>query len=95
MKEGRKAQLILLVILACTFLPTLATVPFAQQDSTIVIREVFVKTSIAYLWLSPIMHIITLILLVSLYRYGSKISRIASAFFGFLFCSWHLAITSP
>jgi len=97
MKEGRKAQLIFLVILACTFLPTLATVPFAQQDSTLVIKEVFMKTSIAYLWLSPIIHIITLILLVSLYRYDSKVGRIASAFFGSLFLfvafSNHIAVT--
>jgi hypothetical protein len=97
MKESRKVLLILLALLACTFFPTLATVPFAQQDSTLVIREVFMKTSVAYLWLSPIMHVITLILLVSLYRYGSKVGRIASAFFGSLFLfmafSNHIAVT--
>ena len=97
MKESRKLLLILLVTLACTFLPTLATVPFAQQDSMLVIREVFVKTSVAYLWLSPIMHIITLILLVSLCRYGSRVGRIAGAFFGslFLFMAFgnHIAVT--
>jgi len=97
MKEGRKILFILLVILTCTFLPTLATVPFAQQDSTLVIREVLMKTSIAYLWLSPIIHVLTLILLVSLYRYGSRVGRITSAFFGslLLFMAFgnHIAVT--
>ena len=97
MKESRKVLLILLVILACTFLSTLATVPFAQQESTLVIREVFMKTSIAYLWLSPIIHVLALILLASLYRYGSRVGRIASAFFGSLFLfmalSNHIAVT--
>jgi len=55
------------------------------------------KTSIAYLWLSPIIHVLVLILLASLYRYGSRIGRIASAFFGSLFffmaLSNHIAVT--
>jgi len=97
MKESRKTLLILLVLLACTFLPTLATVPFAQQDSTLVLKEVLMKTSIAYLWLSPIIHVIVLVLLIALYRYGSKVSRITSAFFGILFLfmafSNHIAVT--
>lgn len=97
MKEARKTLLILLVLLVCTFLPTLATVPFAQQDSTLIIKEVFMQTSIAYLWLSPAIHVITILLIVALYRYGSRIGRVADALFGifFLFFAFgnHIAVT--
>jgi len=97
MKESRKTLLVLLVLLVCTFLPTFAAVPFAQQDSALVIRDVFMRTSVAYLWLSPIVHVVTVALIVALFRYGPKISRVADAFFGTLFLffafSNHIAVT--
>jgi hypothetical protein len=97
MREVRKTLLILILLSACTFLPTLSEVPFAQQDSTLVIREVFTQTSVAYLWLSPAVHVITIILIVALYRYGSRIDRVADAFFGILFLFFafgnHIAVT--
>jgi hypothetical protein len=97
MNENRKTLLILIALLVCTFLPTFAAVPFAQQDSALVIREVFVQTSVAYLWLSPTIHVITVVLLVGLYRYGSRIGRFADAFFGILFLFFafanHIAVT--
>jgi hypothetical protein len=97
MREARKTLLILLVLLVCTFLPTLAAVPFAQQDSTLVIRDVFMQTSISYLWLSPAIHVITILLIVALYRYGSRIGRVADVFFGILFLFFafgnHIAVT--
>lgn len=97
MNENRKTLLILIALLVCTFLPTFAAVPFAQQDSALVIKEVFVQTSVAYLWLSPIIHVITVVLLVGLYRYGSRIGRVADAFFGILFLFFafanHIAVT--
>jgi hypothetical protein len=97
MKEARKTLLILVVLSVCTFLPTLSEVPFAQQDSTLVIREVFTQTSVAYLWLSPTIHVVTIMLVVALYRYGSRIGRAADAFFGILFLFFafgnHIAVT--
>jgi len=97
MDEGRKTLLILVVPLVCTFLPTFARVPFAQQDSALVIREVFEQTSVAYLWLSPIIHVVFAVLLVGLYRYGSSVGRVADAFFGSLFLFFafgnHVAVT--
>ena len=97
MNESRKTLLILVVLLVCTFLPTIATLPFAQQDSALVIREVFEQTSVAYLWLSPIIHVIIVVLLVGLYRYGSSIGRVANALFGILFLFFafgnHIAVT--
>jgi len=97
MKESRKTLLVLIALLFCVFLPTLATVPFAQEESTLVIRDVFMQTSIAYLWLSPIIHVITVVLLVALYLYGSRIGRVADAFFGILFLFFafgnHIAVT--
>jgi hypothetical protein len=97
MKEVRKTLLILPLLLVCTFLPTLAAVPFGQQDSALVIRDVFMQTSVAYLWLSPTIHVITILLIVALYRYGSRVGRVADAFFRILFLFFafgnHVAVT--
>lgn len=97
MKESRKTLLVLIVLLSCIFLPPLAAVPFAQEESTLVIRDVFIQTSTAYLWLSPAIHVITILLIVALYRYGSRVGRIADAFFGMLFLFFafgnHIAVT--
>jgi hypothetical protein len=97
MKERNKTLLILVVLLICSFLPVFAASPFPQQDSSLVIKEVLMKTSIAYLWLSPIVHIVTVALLVALYLYGSKAGRIVDAFFAILFLfiafSNHIAVT--
>jgi len=96
-KERTKTLLILVVLLICSFLPVFAASPFSQQDSSLVIKEVLMKTSVAYLWLSPIVHIITVALLVALYLYGSKTGRVADGFFAILFLfiafSNHIAVT--
>jgi hypothetical protein len=97
MKERTKTLVILGVLLICSFLPVLATSPFSQQDSSLVIKEVLMKTSVAYLWLSPIVHVFTVVLLVALYFYGSRVGRVADGFFAILFLfiafSNHIAVT--
>jgi hypothetical protein len=96
-KERNKTLLILFALLMCSFLPVLTASPFPQQDSALVIKEVLMKTSVAYLWLSPIVHIVTVALLVSLVLYGSKAGRVVDAFFAILFLfiafSNHIAVT--
>lgn len=63
----------------------------------LVIRDVFIQTSVAYLWLSPAIHVAIIILFFSLYRWGQRIGGIANAFFGilFLFLAFgnHIAVT--
>jgi hypothetical protein len=97
MKERTKTPLILVVLLICSFLPVLTASPFPQQDSSLVIKEVLMKTSVAYLWLSPIVHVFTMVLLVALYLYGSRMGRIVGFFFAILFLfiafSNHIAVT--
>jgi len=97
MKEKARTLLILVVLLICSFIPVFATSPFPQQDSSLVIKEVLMKTSVAYLWLSPIVHVATVVLLIAMYFYGSRVSRIADAFFASLFLfiafSNHIAFT--
>ena len=97
MKGSRKLFLISLVLFLCILLPTYSSVPFEQQEMMLVIRDVFIQTSVAYLWLSPVIHIATIILLVALFLWGQKIGRIADAFFGILFLfiafSNHVAVT--
>jgi hypothetical protein len=98
MKERTKTLLILVVLLICSFLPVFTSLPFPQQDSSLVIKEVLMKTSVAYLWLSPAVHVITVVLLIALYLYGSRGGRVADAFFAILFLfiafSNHIAITN-
>jgi hypothetical protein len=98
MKERTKTLLTLVVLFICSmFLPVFAASPFSQQDSSLVIKEVLMKTSVAYLWLSPIVHVFTLVLLVALYLYGSRVGRVADGFFAILFLfiafSNHIAVT--
>jgi hypothetical protein len=97
MKERTKTLLILVVLLICSFLPVFAASPFSQQDSSLVIKEVLMKTSVAYLWLSPIVHVSTMVLLAALYLYGSRVGRVADGFFAILFLfiafSNHIAVT--
>jgi hypothetical protein len=97
MKERTKTLLILIALLICSFLPVFTESPFPQQDSSLVIKEVLMKTSVAYLWLSPIVHVVTVVLFVALYLYGSRVGRVADAFFAILFLSIafsnHIAVT--
>jgi len=97
MKESSRTLLILVVLLICSFLPVFTSSPYNPQDSSLVIKEVLMKTSVAYLWLSPIVHVVTVVLLVALYLYGPKAGRIVDAFFAVLFLfiafSNHIAVT--
>ena len=96
MKESRKTLLAFMVLLLSVFLPIITAEPFAQDESTLVIRDVFMITSIAYLWLSPVIHVITIVFLVALYL-RSRVGRMADAFFGILFLFFafgnHIAVT--
>jgi hypothetical protein len=97
MKENRKLALIFLVLFFCVFLPTYTSVPVNQADMMLVYKEVFMQTSAAYLWLAPLIHIVTIVLIIAIYRYGKKTGRFADAYFGTLFLfnafSNHIAIT--
>ena len=97
MNEGRKLLLIFIALFLCVFLPTYASVPFEQQETMLVIRDVFLQTSVAFLWLSPLIHVATIMLIVAIFRYGRRAGRIADAYFGILFLflafSNHIVIT--
>jgi len=97
MNGSRKNLLVFVVLFLCIFLPPITTVPFTAQETMLVIRDVFIQTSVAYLWLSPVIHLTTIILLIALYRYGPKIGRVIDAYFGILFLftafSNHIAMT--
>jgi len=97
MKKSTKTLLIIVLLFVSFFLPLITEVPVAQQETMLVIREVFIQTSATYLWLSPAIHIATVILLAAAYLYGTKIGRIIDAYFGFLLLfiafSNHIATT--
>ncbi len=97
MKESTRTLLILALLFVCFFLPPITEVPVAQEESALVMRDVFIQTSVAYLWLSPVVHVATVLVIVAVYFYGTKIGRIVDAFFGFLLLfiafSNHIATT--
>ena len=97
MKERNKTLLILVVLFISSFLPVFAASAFPQQDSSLVIKEVLMKTSVAYLWLSPIVHVITVALLVALYLCVPRVGRVVDVFFAilllFIAFSNHIAVT--
>ena len=63
----------------------------------LVIRDVFIQTSASYLWLSPAIHVATVVLIISIFRYGRRLGEITNAYFGilFLFVAFgnHIAMT--
>ena len=81
--QDRKILLLFIALFLCIFLPPIASKPFSSQETPLVIRDVITQTT--YLWLSPIVHAATIILLVALYLYGNKLGRITDAFFAILF----------
>jgi len=85
MKESTRTLLIFTLLLVCFFLPPVTEVPVAQQETPLLMRDVFIQTSAAYLWLSPAIHITTILMLVAIYFYGTKTSRIIDAYFSLLF----------
>jgi len=85
MKESRKLLLIFIVIFISIFLPPFSSVPITANEMMLLIRDVLIQTSIAYSWLSPVIHVTTIILFIALYRYGQKIGRTVDAYFGILF----------
>ncbi len=85
MEERKRLLIILTAIFLSVFIPPITTVPFPQEETSLVIRDVFIQTSDAYTWLSPVFHVATVALLIALYRYGQKIGRFADAFFGIMF----------
>jgi len=97
MKENRKFFITHVALFLCTFLPPITSVPFTAQETPLIIRDVIIQTSAAYRWLSPIVHVATVIMLAALYRYGWKMGRIVDAYFGILFLffafSQHIAMT--
>lgn len=82
---GKRLLLVYAALVLCIFLPPIVSVTLQQQDTPLLVREILVQTIAAYMWLSPAIHILTVILLSLLWRYGGKVGRIADAFFGVLF----------
>jgi len=85
MRVYRRFLVVLIAVALCTILPPITSVPFQQQETPSVIKEVIIQTSLSYQWLSPITHISTVILLILLYRFGSKVWRVTDAYFSLLF----------
>jgi len=89
---GWKRELLFFIVLVfCTFLPTFASVPFQPQETPLIIIEVLKQVDTTYAWLSPLIHISTLILIILLYKDGQKMGRITDIYFGILFLFFALS----
>lgn len=93
----RKKLLFLIFLLLSFFISPLTSVSVPAEERSLVIRDVLIQTSVAFLWFSPVVHIAVVILFITLLQFGSRVGRIADAFFGFLFIflaiSNHVAVT--
>jgi len=93
----RKKLLFLIILLLSFFIPPFTSVSVPAEDSSLVIRDVLIQTSVAFLWFSPVVHVAVVILFIALFQFGSRVGRIADAFFGILFIflaiSNHVAVT--
>ncbi len=85
MEANKKVLIVLLVVVLCTFLPPITSVPFPAEETPLVIKEVISETSDRYMWLSPAVHISTVMLLIALYRDRRKLGRIVDAYLAILF----------
>ena len=86
MESKWKPLFFYVILILCSFLPLLTAIPYAPWERGLVMVELFSTTSLSYpLWLRGFLHILTLILVVLLILYGSRLGRFASAYFGLLF----------
>ncbi|MHA2427358.1 MAG: hypothetical protein ACXADB_04970 [Candidatus Hermodarchaeia archaeon] len=86
MESKWKQWILYVVLILCSFLPLLTTIPYAPWDRGLAMFELFMITSLSYpLWLRALLHVSIVILVLLLIPYGIRLGRFASAFFGFLF----------
>lgn len=88
---GKRELLFFIAVVFCAFLPTFASVPFQPQETPFVIIEVLKQIDATYAWLSPLIHISTIMLIILLYKYGPKMGRITDIYFGILFLFFALS----
>jgi hypothetical protein len=86
MESKWKTLVFYLVLILCSFLPLITTVPYSPWERGLVMYELFMTTSLSYpLWLRGFLHIFTLLLVLLLMLYGHRLGRYVSAYFAFLF----------
>ncbi len=85
-KRGRYAIYVLVSL--SFFLPALTETPFDQRETSQLILEVIETISETFSrlsWVSPLIHVTTLILLGLLFVYGRRIGRVLDVYFAALF----------
>ena len=86
MKKWVPELILYLVIVLCAFLPIFTTIPTLPWDRPSVVLEVILTSAVLYTFeLRIVLHIVTLVLLGLLLRYGQRVGRIIAAYFGALF----------
>jgi hypothetical protein len=97
MMSGRRAWLGYAAVVVSNFLPMLVSVPYGLEEMMLVIRDVFVVASVSWLWVSPVIHIATVVLLLVVVWRGEIFGRVFSGFWGVLFVFFavanHVAVT--
>ena len=84
MQEKTKYGLIYLIMVLSNFLLPISEKPFEPTQTSAVIRAVLGANATTYFWLSPVFHVITILLVASFILYGNRFGRIADLFFGIM-----------
>jgi len=64
------------------FIPPYTSKSYNPEDTQIVVLEVLSRSLEPYVWLAPLFHIVTIVLVVSMYFYRDRITRIFSTYVG-------------
>lgn len=82
---GRKwsySLIYIILIILNLFSYPFASKGYAPQDTGRVISSLLSVSTIPYEWLAPIFHIATIVLIVIMWRYGARVSRIFAVYVG-------------
>ena len=89
----RKKLLFLIFLLLSFFIPPFTSVSVPAEESSLVIRDVLIRTSVAFLWFSPVIHVVVITLFIALLQYGLSVDRLADVFLEFYLFFLPLATT--
>ncbi len=86
MKKWVPDLILYLAIVFCAFLPIFTAIPSLPWERPLVVLEVILTSAALYtIWLRVLLHVVTLLLMVLLIRYGERVGRVVAFYFGLLF----------
>lgn len=72
----------IIMIILNTVISPIASKGYAPQNTGNVIMALLKISTKPYEWLAPIFHVVTIILIIAIWRYGTKLNRIFATYIG-------------